>query len=78
MNMIAITNLISVWTPMALPALKAVHPKLRHGALIITDNTTRARPSYKELFEYINDPKNGFKTMTTPFAGGLEVTVYLP
>ena len=63
---------------MALPALKAVRPKLRTGAMIISDNTTMARAGYKEFFEYVHDPKNGFKTMTTPFKGGLEVTVYLP
>ena len=63
---------------MALPALKAVRPKLRPGSLIITDNTIKARSHYKELFDYINDPANGFRTMTAPFSGGLEVTVYLP
>lgn len=63
---------------MALPALKAVHPKLRPGSVIVTDNTIKARAHYSELFEYIHDPANGFRTMTTPFAGGLEVTVYLP
>lgn len=63
---------------MALPALKAVQPKLRTGAIIIADNTIMARAGYKEFFEYVHDPKNGFKTMTTPFKGGLEVTVYLP
>ncbi|KAK2733691.1 hypothetical protein FQN57_001970 [Myotisia sp. PD_48] len=64
--------LLDIWTPMALPALQAVQPKLRHGALIIADNTATARLAYKELFAYINDPKNGFRYMTTPFKGGLE------
>jgi predicted O-methyltransferase YrrM len=63
---------------MALPALKIVHAKLRPGAIIVTDNTTVARSHYKDLFAYIHDPANSFRTMTTPFSGGLEVTVYLP
>ncbi|EFR01267.1 hypothetical protein MGYG_04272 [Nannizzia gypsea CBS 118893] len=70
--------LLDIWTPMALPALKAVQPKLRTGALIIADNTVMARIDYKDLLDYVNDPKNGFKHMTTPFKGGLEVIVYLP
>lgn len=63
---------------MALPALLAVKPKLRHGALIVADNTAMAKSGYRDYFEYVNNPANGFKTMTTPFKGGLEVTVYLP
>ncbi|DAA77350.1 TPA_exp: putative O-methyltransferase [Trichophyton benhamiae CBS 112371] len=70
--------LLDIWTPMALPALKAVQPKLRTGALIIADNTVMARSDYKDLFDYMDDPKNGFRHMTTPFKGGLEVIVYLP
>ncbi|KKZ68880.1 hypothetical protein GX50_04936 [[Emmonsia] crescens] len=70
--------LLDIWTPLALPVLKIVQPKLRHGALIITDNTAGFRPAYKDFFDYVHDPKNGFKSMTTPFKGGLEVIVYLP
>ncbi|WEW56075.1 hypothetical protein PRK78_001510 [Emydomyces testavorans] len=70
--------LLDIWTPMALPALQAVQPKLRHGALIVADNTAMARSGYGEFFEYVHNPSNGFKTMTTPFKGGFEITVYLP
>ncbi|KAB8235877.1 O-methyltransferase [Aspergillus alliaceus] len=69
---------LDIWTPLALPTLQLVQPKLRPGAVIITDLTQVAKGLYKELLEYIYDPKNGFRTMTTPFNGGLEVTVYLP
>ncbi|KAE8396416.1 S-adenosyl-L-methionine-dependent methyltransferase [Aspergillus alliaceus] len=70
--------LLDIWTPLALPTLQLVQPKLRPGAVIITDLTQVAKGLYKELLDYIYDPKNGFRTMTTPFNGGLEVTVYLP
>ncbi|OJD25694.1 hypothetical protein ACJ73_02941 [Blastomyces percursus] len=70
--------LLDIWTPLALPALKIVQPKLRHGALIIADNTASFRSAYQDFFTYVHDPKNGFRTMTTPFKGGLEVIVYLP
>jgi hypothetical protein len=37
-----------------------------------------AKPLYKEFLQYIRNPENGFRTMTVPFSGGLEVSVYLP
>lgn len=63
---------------MALPVLEIVRPRLRKGALVLADNTTMAKPLYKDLLSYIHDPRNGFKTTTTPYAGGLEMMVYLP
>lgn len=67
-----------VWTPLALPTLKIIQPRLRHGAMVIADNVIMAKPMYKEFLEYIQDPANGFRTLTTPYSGGLEVSVYLP
>jgi hypothetical protein len=32
--------------------------------------------TYASYFEFINDPANGFSTMTLPFAGGLEMSVH--
>lgn len=37
-----------------------------------------AKPLYKEFLDYLHDPKNGFKTTTMPYSGGLEMAVYLP
>ena len=58
--------------------LQIVKPLLRKGAVILADNTNIAKPMYKEFLAYISDPKYGFKTMTIPFSGGLEMIVYLP
>ena len=63
---------------MALPTLQIVQPKLRHGAIVIADNTVSAAQSYHDYFTYIRDPKNGFINLTLPFKGGLEMSVYLP
>jgi hypothetical protein len=46
--------------------------------VVVADNTSMAKPLYKDLLIYLHDPKNGFKTMTLPFSGGLEVSVFLP
>ncbi|CAK7232388.1 hypothetical protein SCUCBS95973_008243 [Sporothrix curviconia] len=70
--------LLDIWTPMALPTLKLVQPHLRHGALIIADNTVMAADSYTEFLNYIRAPGSGFIDTTVPFEGGLELMVYAP
>jgi len=67
--------LVDIWTPMARPALALVAPYLREGAVVICDNTTQFHEAYRDYFEFVNDPKNGLRTMTLPFEGGLEFTV---
>jgi predicted O-methyltransferase YrrM len=68
--------LIDIWTPMARPALELVAPALRPGAIVVCDNTTQFRDAYREYFGFVNDPKNGLRTVTLPFEGGLELTVH--
>ena len=67
--------LIDIWVEMALPALELVAPRLRPGAVVIADNTTAVRESYRAYFKFLADPKNGFRTQTLPFEGGLELSV---
>jgi predicted O-methyltransferase YrrM len=67
--------LMDIWTPLARPAIELVGPHLRKGAVVIADNTDTYRIAYGEYFAYINDPANGFSTMTLPFDGGLEMSV---
>lgn len=67
--------LMDVWVSMARPALELVFPHLRLGAVIVCDNTQARRADYADYFSFVNDPANGFKTMTLPFSGGLELTV---
>lgn len=63
---------------MALPTLEIIRPRLRRGSIVIADNTSMARPMYKEFLDYIYNPENGFKTSTLPYSGGIQVAVYLP
>ena len=67
--------LIDIWTPMARPALSLIAPHLREGAVVICDNTLQFREAYCEYFDFVHDPRNGLRTMTLPFEGGLEFTV---
>ena len=67
--------LIDIWTPMARPALSLIAPKMREGAVVVCDNTQQFREAYSEYFDFVHDPRNGLRTMTLPFEGGLEFTV---
>ncbi len=67
--------LIDIWVPMARPALERIAPLLRPGAVVICDNTEQFRDLYADYFEFISDERNGLRTMTLPFDGGLEFTV---
>jgi predicted O-methyltransferase YrrM len=66
--------LIDIWD-VARPALELVSPSLRQGAVVVCDNTTVDIAEYRDYFEFVNDPRNRFRTMTVPFAGGFEFTV---
>jgi len=66
--------LVDIWE-VARPALELVSPHLRRGAIVACDNTAVDVDEYSEYFEFVNDPRNRFRTMTVPFTGGFELTV---
>jgi predicted O-methyltransferase YrrM len=65
--------LVDIWITMARPALELVTPHLRSGAIVISDNTGQYRSEYADYFAFLED--HGFRTMTLPFDGGLELSV---
>ena len=67
--------LVDIWINMARPALELVTPHLRPGAIVVCDNTQQYRSEYADYFAFIQNPANGFRTMTLPFDGGLEFSV---
>ncbi|MFC3079077.1 O-methyltransferase [Phenylobacterium terrae] len=67
--------LMDIWTEMARPAIELIGPRLRPGAVVIADNTAQFAAAYADYFAYVNDPANGLRTQTLPFANGLEFTV---
>jgi predicted O-methyltransferase YrrM len=68
-------TLVDIWIPMARPALELIAPHRRRGAIVVCDNTEQHRVAYADYFAYINDSAQQFRTMTLPFAGGLEMSV---
>jgi len=67
--------LVDIWIAMARPALELVTPHLKPGAIVVCDNTDVYRSEYADYFAFLEDPANGFRTMTLPFDGGLELSV---
>ena len=65
--------LMDIWISMARLALELVGPHLKRGAVMIADNTAQYRGEYADYFAYL--AANGFRTMTLPFAWGLEMAV---
>ncbi|KAI1379632.1 S-adenosyl-L-methionine-dependent methyltransferase [Hypoxylon crocopeplum] len=69
--------LLDIWTPLALPTLILVHPRLKIGAMVVADNTIAAAEGYKDLVNYLEDSTNGFRMTTAPYSGGLLIAVYI-
>jgi predicted O-methyltransferase YrrM len=65
--------LMDIWITMARPALELVTPHLRPGAIVIADNAAQYRSEYADYFAFLD--AHGFRTMTLPFEGGLEMSV---
>ncbi|KAI0107238.1 S-adenosyl-L-methionine-dependent methyltransferase [Nemania sp. FL0031] len=70
--------LLDIWSPLALPTLKTVQPRLKYGAVILTDNTISGAVGYADHLAYLRDPKNEFYNLTLPYTNGLEMSVYRP
>ena len=58
---------------MAAPVLGLVAPLMRPGAIAVADNTDTYRRQYADYFAVL--AANGFRTLTLPFDGGLEMSV---
>ena len=67
--------LLDIWVPMVRATVELVAPRIPVGGMIIADNTIARRDDYEDLFAYLDEPANGFTTMTLPFDHGLELAV---
>lgn len=68
----------TVWTPLALPTLKLIQPRMRPGSVVLADNTIMAAEGYKDFLAYMQAPENGFQHARLPFDNGFEMCVYMP
>lgn len=67
--------MLDIWAPIAGDVIELVGPHLREGGLVVADNTGARRNLYGRLFAHLEDPANGFTTLTLPYDGGLELAV---
>ena len=70
--------LMDIWVPMARPALELLVPQLRYGALVVADNVTSFRREYQDYLDLVRSPTAGFHSITLPYKGGVEISVWLP
>ncbi|KAI0198283.1 O-methyltransferase [Astrocystis sublimbata] len=70
--------LFDIWTPMIMPTLRLLEPKLRKGAVIIADNVISAADGYQEFSGYIEANRASYRSLVLPYSGGLALIVYDP
>lgn len=70
--------LVDIWPALARPALDLLIPKLRNGAIVACDNVVHYRRDYRDYLARVRDPGGGFQSLTLPFAGGLELSIWRP
>jgi len=61
--------------PYALPILELVAPRLRPGAVVVTDNVGAFKADHAEYLEHVRDPTNGFCSGLFPMNEGTELSV---
>lgn len=60
---------------MYLPVLKILQPKLRAGAVVISDNIETFRKELIPFLDYVHSEKSGFASSTLKISDGMELSV---
>lgn len=71
--------LLDGWLDLRLPILKVVEPRLRPGSLVVIDDVSLdiGRGVYEEFRAYIDDPANGYLSITLPVHQGVQLALKL-
>jgi predicted O-methyltransferase YrrM len=59
-----------------LPVLKLLEPKLRPGAVVLSDNIHSFRKEVAPFLAYVQSPGNGFATSTLGLSDGMEFSIF--
>lgn len=59
-----------------LPLLKMLQPKLRPGALVVSDNMHTFKKTLEPYAAYLSSGDNGFESITLSLTSGMSVSVY--
>ncbi len=64
------------WKDLYLPVLEMLKPKLKPGALVVSDNIHTFKKTLKPYEDYLSSGDNGFESITLPLTSGFAVSVY--
>ena len=70
--------LMDGWKDLYLPIIKMLTPRLRPGAVVLSDNIHTFKRTLAPYVAYLEDIKNGFQSVTLPLSDGLQYSVRLP
>jgi predicted O-methyltransferase YrrM len=59
-----------------LPVLRLLEPKLRPGAVVLSDNVFSFRREVAPFLEYVQSGKNGFASSTLNISDGMEFSIF--
>ena len=69
--------LLDGWKDIYLPMIKMLSPKLRAGAVVLSDNIFTFKKTLRPYVAHMQDRANGFESVTLPIAHGMEYSVRL-
>ncbi len=67
--------LLDGWKDLYLPVLKLLTPHFRVGSVVVADNIYLFRNSLRPYVQYMQDPANGFRSVTLFLSDGMEYSV---
>lgn len=67
--------LLDGWKELYLPVVKLLKPKLRPGAVVMSDNIFTFKRALRPFLEYMQSGKNGFVSTTLKISDGFEFSV---
>jgi predicted O-methyltransferase YrrM len=68
--------LLDGWKELYLPVVKLLKPKLRPGAVVMSDNIFTFKRALKPFLEYMQSGRNGFVSTTLRISDGFEFSVF--
>ena len=68
--------LLDGWKAMYIPVIEILRPKLRDGAMVLSDNIFTFKKVLQPFVEYMQSGKNGFASTTLRISDGFELSVF--
>ena len=69
--------LMDGWKDLYLPIIKLLAPHIRTGGVVLSDNIFSFKKTLAPYVAYMEDPANGFQSVTLPFGSGMQYSVRL-